>query len=74
MQQIKWEEMRHPFYIETALKPVRLGMKMHEIPTKWIAREEGESQNTFIQTFAYIRPALKIRFYKKENILKNAKA
>ncbi len=71
MQQIKWEEMRHPFYIETALKPVRLGIKMYELPTKWVAREEGESQNTFLQTFAYIRPAIKIRFYKKENIIKN---
>lgn len=71
MQKIEWEEMRHPFYIETALKPVRLGVKMHELPTKWVAREEGESQNTFWQTFAYIRPAVKIRFYRKERILKH---
>ena len=71
MQHIKWEEMRHPFYIETALKPIRLGIKIHELPTKWVAREEGESQNSFLQTFAYLRPAIKIRFYKKENILKN---
>lgn len=71
MQKIVWEEMRHPFFIETALKPVRLGVKIHEIPTKWKAREEGESQNTFLQTFAYIRPAIKIRFYRKEKILKH---
>lgn len=71
MQSIAWEEMRHPFFVETALKPVRLGVKMHEIPTKWVAREEGESQNTFLQTFAYIRPALKIRFYSEGKILKH---
>lgn len=70
MKKINWEEMRHPFFIETALKPVRLGIKLHEIPTKWVAREEGESQNTFLQTFAYLRPAVRIRFYKKKNILK----
>ncbi len=70
MQQIRWEEMRHPFFLETALKPVRLGVKLYEIPTKWAARQEGESQNTFIQTFAYLRPAVKCRFYGKKKILK----
>ena len=73
MQKILWEELKHPFFIETALKPVRLGIKIYEIPTKWKAREEGESQNTFLQTFAYLRPAIKIRFYRKANLLKNAK-
>ncbi len=73
MQRIAWEELRHPFFIETALKPVRLGVEMHEIPTKWAAREEGESQNTFLQTFAYLRPAVKIRFYRRERILKQGK-
>ena len=61
MQRIAWEELRHPFFIETALKPVRLGVRLYEIPTKWTAREEGESHNSFFQTFAYIRPAVKIR-------------
>ena len=70
MQRINWEETRHPFFIETALKPARLGVKLYEVPTKWVAREEGESQNTFFQTFAYLRPALKIRFYGKKRILK----
>lgn len=70
MKRIKWEEMKHPFFLETALKPVRLGIKIYEIPTKWAAREEGESQNSFLQTFAYFRPALRVRFYKAKNILK----
>ena len=70
MQKINWEELKHPFYLETALKPVRLGVKFHEIPAKWVARQEGESQNSFFQTFAYVKPALKIRFYKKSRILK----
>lgn len=70
MQKIKWEEYKHPFYLETALKPIRLGIRIHEIPTQWIAREEGESQNSFIQTFAYLKIAFKARFYKKKDILK----
>lgn len=74
MQGIRWEEMKHPFFLETALKPLRLGVAIYEIPTKWAAREEGESQNSFLQTFAYVRPAVKIRFYKKEKILKDVEA
>lgn len=70
MQKISWEELKHPFYLETALKPVRLGIKFHEIPAKWVVRQEGESQNTFFQTFAYIKPALKFRFYSKKRIMK----
>ena len=70
MKRIKWEELKHPFYLETALKPVRLGIKFHEIPARWVSRQEGESQNSFLQTFAYVRPALKIRFYSKKMILK----
>ena len=74
MQKIAWEELKHPFYLETALKPVLLGIKFHEIPAKWVARQEGESQNTFLQTFAYIKPALKFRFYSKKKIVKENEA
>lgn len=70
MKRIHWEELKHPFYLETALKPVMLGIAFHEIPAKWIARQEGESQNSFLQTFAYVKPALKMRFYSKKRILK----
>lgn len=69
MKQIQWEELKHPFYLETALKPIRLGIPFHEIPATWTARQEGESQNSFLQTFAYVIPALRIRFYSKERIL-----
>ena len=70
MKSIRWEEAKHPFYLETCLKPARLGIKFHEIPGKFVARSEGESQNTFWQTFKYIPPAIKWRFYKKDDILK----
>ena len=70
MKRIQWEELKHPFYLETALKPIRLGIPFHEIPAKWTSRQEGESQNSFLQTFAYVMPALKIRFYSKKRILR----
>lgn len=70
MQSIAWEEVRHPFFLETALKPIRLGMTVHEIPSAWKARQEGESQNSFIQTFRYLKIAIKVRFERKSRMLK----
>lgn len=69
-QSIAWEELKHPFFLETALKPIRLGVKIHEIPSNWVARKEGESQNTLLQTFAYLRIAFKARFERKEDMVK----
>jgi len=71
MQNIKWEELRHPFLLETLLKPLVLGIKIKEIPAKWEARSEGESQNTLIRTFEYLRIAFKTRLYRKDDILRN---
>lgn len=70
-QSIKWEETKHPFFLETALKPIRLGVVIHEIPSNWAARQEGESQNSLIQTFKYLKIACKVKFEKKEHILKS---
>ncbi len=70
MQNIRWEELRHPFFLETALKPLRLGVKFIEIPAHWAARTEGESQNSFFANFKYFRTAWHNRFLKKEQILK----
>lgn len=69
-QSIQWEEDKHPFFLESAVKPIRLGVTVHEIPTKWVARQEGESQNSFFATFKYLRPAIRTRFMRRENILK----
>ena len=70
MKSIRWEELKHPFYLETCLKPALLGAKFHEIPGKFEARSEGESQNSFWQTFRYIPPAIRWRFYKRDRLLK----
>lgn len=70
VQSIRWEEDKHPFFLETALKPLRLGVKFTEVPTVWQSRTEGESQNTFMRNFVYFRTEFHIRFMKKEDILK----
>jgi glycosyltransferase involved in cell wall biosynthesis len=70
VKSIVWEELRHPFLFETLLKPLRLGIPVYEIPSKWCARIEGESQNTFIRNFAYFKTGLYVRFCPKNKILK----
>jgi hypothetical protein len=71
VKDVQWTELRHPFLLETILKPLRLGAKVVEIPTTWKARLEGESHNPFSQNFLYFRTALKIRFTPKEKMLQN---
>jgi glycosyltransferase involved in cell wall biosynthesis len=70
VKKIRWEESRHPFFLETALKPLRMGVKFIEIPAKWEARVEGESQNSFFKNFEYFRTAFRIRFMKLTQIIK----
>jgi glycosyltransferase involved in cell wall biosynthesis len=70
VRSINWEETKHPFFLETALKPLRLKVPFTEIPVKWVARIEGESQNTFFQNFAYFKTEFHIRFMRKKDILR----
>ncbi len=72
VQSIRWEELRHPFLLETLVKPLRLGVPIIEIPSVWKARTEGESQNTFLRNFVYFRIGLKSRFASRQSILKAA--
>ena len=69
VQAIRWEELRHPFLFETLIKPLRLGVRVTEIPAVWRVRTEGESQNPFFRNFAYFRIGLKVRFARKSSLL-----
>lgn len=68
---IQWEEVRHPFNLESIIKPLRLGITAREIPTVWRARIEGESQNPFFRNFEYFRIGLKARFARKKSFLRS---
>lgn len=70
VQSIHWEELRHPLLFETLIKPLRLGVKVIEIPSAWKARREGESQNTFLQNFVYFRTGMKTRLASRQSLLK----
>ncbi len=72
VQNIHWEELRHPFLFETLIKPLRLNIPVIEIPSVWKARVEGESQNTFFRNFLYFKIGLKVRFSPKARFLKQS--
>lgn len=61
-QAIDWQGEKHPFLLETFLKPLRLGVKIIEIPTSWHPRSEGESQNSLFTMFSYTKWAFVWRF------------
>jgi glycosyltransferase involved in cell wall biosynthesis len=71
VRSIRWEELRHPFNLETVIKPLRLGVPVTEIPSVWHPRVEGRSQNPFFRNFAYFWIGLKTRFASKRSILKS---
>ena len=66
---IRWQELKHPFFLETALKPLRLGVTLREIPAKWKARDVGGSVNPFMANFAYFRVAFTTRFCPRDRLL-----
>jgi hypothetical protein len=70
VQAIVWEELRHPFLFETIIKPLRLGVAVVEVPSQWRAREEGESQNTFMRNFEYFRTGLRVRLMSTARMLR----
>jgi hypothetical protein len=70
-QAIRWEELRHPFNLESIVKPLRLGVPVIEIPSVWYARSEGESQNPFFRNFSYFRIGLKTYFAPKAGMLRS---
>ncbi len=72
-QSIRWEETGHPFFLETGIKPIRLGVKIHEIPSKWSARQEGVSQNSLLKTFKYLKIAFRVRFENPKDMIRKKK-
>ena len=71
VKSIRWEEEKHPFALETCLKPLRLGIPFIEVPATWNARTEGTSQINFFKYLTYFKTVFRVRFMRKKNILNN---
>ena len=59
VKKIKWQELKHPFLLETILKPLLMKVNIIEIPSKWVSRLEGTSQNSFIENLEISKESLK---------------
>lgn len=70
LQAIDWRGLRHEFLLETVLKPIRLGVPVHEVPTQWFPRSDGDSQNSLSFQARYILTLFQNRFVSKSAILK----
>jgi len=55
-----WEETKHPFLLESLLKPIKRGFSVEQVAVKWSSRNSGKPKNTFFQNFAYIRTAIRV--------------
>ncbi len=57
---ICWESTHHEIFIETTLKPLLAGASAGQVPTVWISRQEGSSQNSFRINLRYVWLAVKL--------------
>jgi len=71
VQAIEWKEVRHPFFLETIVKPLRLGVEVLEVSSLWVPRIEGDSQNSFFRNFLYFKVGILTRFMPPHGILKS---
>jgi glycosyltransferase involved in cell wall biosynthesis len=66
---IQWEGVLHEIFIETTVKPLKVGYHVEQIPTIWIGRKEGQSQNTFFRNFRYVKLALSVLLSRRSRIV-----
>lgn len=65
-----WQELNFPFMVEMVLLPLRMGAKFEEFSVDCYGRQEGKSKNSVKQTALYLKTALRIRFSKRSNLIK----
>ena len=70
LKKIKLKENRHPILLEILLIPIKIGVNFVEIPSKWNARKEGKTNNSFFRNFSYILTGFKVFFSKKGKLIK----
>jgi dolichol-phosphate mannosyltransferase len=56
---IAWEGTLHETCIETTVKPITHGFRIHQIASVWVGRKEGTSINTFFKNFRYVKMAFR---------------
>jgi len=59
---IEWTGILHEIFIETTVRPIKCKYHVEQVPTVWIGRIEGESKNTFLRNFRYVKLAFAVLF------------
>jgi dolichol-phosphate mannosyltransferase len=57
---IEWQGTLHEICIETTVKPIKHGFRLHQIPSVWVGRREGTSVNTFFKNFRFVKMAFRV--------------
>ncbi|MGH7197354.1 MAG: hypothetical protein ACREH5_01260, partial [Candidatus Omnitrophota bacterium] len=57
---IAWEGTGHELAMETTMKPILMGYRVAQIPTRWAARREGRSNHKFRRNLRHLALALKL--------------
>ena len=66
----RFKEIKHPFFLESLLLPIRQGVRIAEVPVNWIPRTEGASVVGISTLIAYIKPIVRLRFTRKSKFSK----
>ncbi len=69
-QSLNYQETKHPITVERVVIPLRLGIKFHEISGIIYMPEDDETVNPMMANLAYLRPAFRWRFARREKLLK----
>jgi dolichol-phosphate mannosyltransferase len=62
LNSFEYKELRHPWFLEAILLPVKDGIRIAEVPVTWKARQIGESVIRLSDFVGYLRPIFRIKF------------
>lgn len=69
-QALNFKELKHPINLEQIVMPLRLGVKIIEIPAVCRTLEKNVTVNPLLDNIKYLRPAFRWRFARKEELLR----
>jgi glycosyltransferase involved in cell wall biosynthesis len=70
LTEFNFKEQKHPFFLESLLVPIRLGLEIAEVPAKYSHRLEGKSVVDVITILGYVRPMFRLRISRKSELKK----
>lgn len=70
-QALNYQELKHPINLEQIVIPFRMGLSIYEIPAVMRTLDNDETVNPLLANFAYLRPAFRWRFAKKEKLVRS---